>query len=159
MGNNDLVIQIAGQFVSIVVAVIGSAGFWSYITNRKSKKSGVKEQINTIVVDIEHIKKAQEESEKYRKEREEREATKAKKDQEREEMEKVALLNLMQDALLKNAKECMTLGYYDMERRRVYKAMYETYTNDYFQGDGVIHDLQPIMEKLPMEPPVKKQSK
>ena len=43
----------------------------------------------------------------------------------------------------------MEKGYYTKEEREVYGAMYECYVADPFNGNGVMHQLQPKMVALP----------
>jgi hypothetical protein len=71
-----------------------------------------------------------------------------------------SLTGILRERLLENYKHCMEKGYYTKEEREVYGRMYECYTQDPFNGNGVMHQLQPIMVALPWtEEEAKKKSK
>lgn len=64
-----------------------------------------------------------------------------------------ALTGLMRERLLENYYNCIRKGYYTKAERETYGAMFKCYTSKYFDGDGVIHDLEPIMKALPWTDP------
>jgi len=60
-----------------------------------------------------------------------------------------SLTGILRERLLENYNKCIEKGYYTKEEREVYGQMYECYINDPFRGNGVMHQLQPIMQDLP----------
>lgn len=61
----------------------------------------------------------------------------------------VSLCGMMRERLLDNYKRCIKKGYYTKEEREIYGEMFTCYENPPFNGDGVMHDLRPIMKALP----------
>ncbi len=110
-------------------------------TKVDSISSGMQDIKNDILI----LQKANEETIKYRELRD-------KHDKESARVQKAAIQSLtaiLRERLLDNYHHCMKKGYYTKEEREVYGEMFECYTQDPFNGNGVMHDLQPIMKSLP----------
>ena len=60
-----------------------------------------------------------------------------------------SLMGILRERLVENYHRCQEKGYYSKEEREVYGKMYECYTQDPFNGNGVIHQLQPVMQSMP----------
>ena len=156
--------------------VFGGAGFWEFLkTKFQAKREDKKaedtsnEQITKMANqvtemytqmpmltsdmrelkdDLSLLQKANEETIKYREARDQR-------DKEAEVVQQAvieSITGLMRDRLLDNYRRCIKKGYYSMEEREIYGAMFDCYEKPPFSGDGVMHDLRPIMKKLPMNP-------
>ena len=95
--------------------------------------------------DLEVLQKANEATVKYREMRD-------KQDKEAAIIQKAiiqSLTGILRERLLENYNRCIEKGYYTKEEREVYGQMYQCYINDPFRGNGVMHQLQPIMQDLP----------
>ncbi|MBO4542793.1 MAG: hypothetical protein J5725_06370 [Bacteroidales bacterium] len=153
--------------------VFGGAGYWEYRRAKmqkkwddESKKNGVENKIDTVAQglvaltktvdsmsddllqiksDIELLEKANQVTVEYRETRDKRdkEALKA------QEAVIDSLKGLLRERLLDNYYKCIEKGYYTMEERETYHALFECYTREPFRGNGVMHDLQPILVQLP----------
>ena len=153
--------------------VFGGAGYWEYRRAKmqkkwddESKKNGVENKIDTVAQglvvltktvdsmsddllqiksDIELLQKANQVTVEYRETRDKRdkEALKA------QEAVIDSLKGLLRERLLDNYYKCIEKGYYTMEERETYHALFECYTREPFRGNGVMHDLQPILVQLP----------
>ena len=161
------------QVVVTAGVIFGGTGFWQWKQekDRAKREAANKEQsigpkvdtltttinelstkVDTISSGMQDIKndililqKANEETIKYRKLRD-------KQDKESALVQKAtiqSLTTILRERLLDNYHQCMKKGYYTKEEREVYGEMFECYTQDPFNGNGVMHDLQPIMKSLP----------
>ena len=161
------------QIVVTAGVIFGGTGFWQWKQekDRAKREAANKEQsigpkVDTITTtinelstkvdnissgmqdiknDILILQKANEETIKYRELRD-------KQDKESAMVQKAAIQSLtaiLRERLLDNYHQCMKKGYYTKEEREVYGEMFECYTQDPFNGNGVMHDLQPIMKSLP----------
>ena len=158
------------EVIVALAAIFGGAGFWQYKQtqlqaklNKESKESGVEKKVDTLIDtvsvldnkvdeqtkaikdDITLLQKANEETAKYRETRDLQDKTAAKV----QEAIIHSLMGILRERLVENYHKCMDKGYYTQEEREVYGKMYECYTQDPFNGNGVIHQLQPKMANLP----------
>ena len=154
-------------------AIFGGVGFWSWIQSRdqakrdaESKKTGVENKVDTLnnqftvfnakvdamSEDMQDIKKdivllqeANEETAKYRELRDARdqEAIKA------QDAIIDSLRGLLRDRLLDVYKQCIAKGYYTKEERETYGELFRCYESKPFDGNGVMHQLRPIVQALP----------
>lgn len=131
MDYTTIIVQALISFATI----FGGAGFWSWLSQKKAKK-------NDIVTDIKEIKDFLEQEKKNSK-------------KQNFEIEAIieSLTALMRERLLDNAHKCIAKGYYTEQEREVYHAIFSIYEKEPFNGDGVIHQLQPILVELPMKDP------
>ena len=83
----------------------------------------------------------------HRSEMEEAQEKEAKKKQEKEDM---ALLAIMRTMLKDNADKCFEKGYYSVEEREIYSALYKVYKE--YGGNGVIDEMGNRLRPLPYEP-------
>ena len=158
------------QSLITIATIVGGAGFWElrkakFQAKREDKKEEadygkkfdkISEQLTSVSNDVQDMKKdlallqeANEATVKYRELRDSR-------DQEALEIQEAiieSITGLMRDRLLDNYRRCMKKGYYTMEEREIYGKMFECYEKPPFRGNGVMHDLRPIMKALPLEPP------
>ena len=74
-----------------------------------------------------------------------------KKAIEQREAERAIVLAMARTMLLDNYEKCMNKGFYSIEERAVYGALYQNYAND--GGNGVIEEIAPRIRALPIEPP------
>lgn len=161
------------QSLLTIGAIFGGAGYWQYRQTKlqakrdeESKKNGVEKKVDdlsgnvlevnnkvdTLTEDMQDLKKdlillqqANEATVKYRKYRDEQD----KVDSRDRKAIIGSLCGMMRERLLDNYKRCIKKGYYSKEEREIYGAMFECYENEPFNGDGVMHDLRPIMKNLP----------
>lgn len=161
------------QLLVTAGAVFGGAGFWQWMQSKdqakrdaKSKESGVEKKVDdltdtvtdlnqkfdTISVDMKSIrediallKKADEVTKNYIESRDKQD--KAAMEARQAIIE--SLTGLLRDRLLEAYKRCMKKGYYTAAERETYGALFKCYESEPFRGDGVMHDLQPIIKKLP----------
>lgn len=154
--------------------VFGGAGFWEFVKTKFQAKREDKQtentventvndisdqvtilvaQMTTVTDDMQEFKKdlallqeANKETVKYRELRDQ-------KDKDAVRIQKAvieSITGLMRDRLLDNYKRCIKKGYYSMAEREIYGRMFDCYEGEPFNGDGVMHDLRPIMKSLPM---------
>ena len=164
------------EFIVALAAVFTCTGFWElkkakFQAKREDKKeeanydkkfdkiseqlTSVSNKVDVLSDDVQDMKKdlallqeANEATVKYRELRDSR-------DQEALEIQEAiieSIKGLMRDRLLDNYRRCMKKGYYTMEEREIYGKMFECYEKPPFRGNGVMHDLRPIMKALPIEP-------
>ena len=161
------------QLLVTAGAVFGGAGFWQWMQSKdqakrdaKSKESGVEKKVddlNDTVTDLNHkfdiisedmksireditlLKKADETAKDYIESRNKQD--KAVMEAQQAIIE--SLTGLLRDRLLEAYKRCMKKGYYTAAERETYGALFKCYESEPFKGDGVMHDLQPIIKKLP----------
>ena len=119
------------------------------VTSVDSKVDFLAEDMQDLKKDLILLQEANEATVKYRELRDSR-------DKEALEVQEAiieSITGLMRDRLLDNYRRCMKKGYYTMEEREIYGKMFECYEKPPFRGNGVMHDLRPIMKALPIEPP------
>lgn len=161
------------QTLATAAAVFGGVGFWQWLMSRdqakrdaESKKTGVENKVDALnnqftvfnakvdamSEDMQDIKKdivllqeANEETAKYRELRDARdqEAIKA------QDAIIDSLRGLLRDRLLDVYKQCITKGYYTKEERETYGELFRCYESKPFDGNGVMHQLRPIVQALP----------
>lgn len=125
------------------------------VTEVSTTVTGVSGKVDVLSKDLQDLKKdlillqeASEETARYRELRD-------KKDKEALEVQSAiieSIKGLMRDRLLDNYRRCMKKGYYTMEEREIYGKMFECYEKAPFRGNGVMHDLRPLIKALPIEP-------
>ena len=161
------------QIIVSAGVIFGGTGFWQWKQDKDrakrdaiSKESGVEKKVDTLSQDVallaekvdtisegmQEIKRdiillqqASDETKKYREIRD-------KQDRDAAVIQRAiiqSLVGILRERLLENYKKCIRKGYYTKEEREVYGKMFECYTQDPFNGNGVMHDLQPIMKALP----------
>ena len=161
------------QSLITIGVVFGGAGFWQYKQAKlqakrdaESKETGVERKVDTLTdtvdslnnkvdhltsnvselrSDIELLQIANEETIKYRN---------ARDNADRETLQERraivdALRGMIRDRLLDVYKQCMKKGYYTKEERETYGELFSCYENAPFDGNGVMHQLRPIMQALP----------
>lgn len=161
------------EVIIALAAIFGGAGFWQYKQtqlqaklDKESKETGLEKKVDTVIdtvstldhkvdnqtneikeikEDIILLQKANTETVKYREARELR-----------DESDLIAqraiidsLTGILRERLLENYNRCIKKGYYTLQEREIYKEMFRCYTQAPFNGNGVIHELQPIMQALP----------
>ena len=118
---------------TIVGSILASSGLWAVIQTLIAKKTGKEQDLKDIKAQLAELKQDNVASHTYQD----------------------AMINaqrdLMRERLLDAYYRCMDQGYYSKEQRETYGALFERYTQSPFNGNGVIHDLQPIMKNLPWE--------
>ena len=82
--------------------------------------------------------------------REER-AEDKKREHEQRDAEHAMLLAMARTMLLDNYEKCMDKGFYSLDEREVYSALFEQYVKS--GGNGVITAIAERIRKLPTEPP------
>ena len=166
-------IPVIVQVLATAGVIFGGAGYWQYRQAKEqakrdaqSKENGVEKKVDTLIenvttlnetvsqlnTDIKDVKddilllqEANEATVKYREFRDQQDKKAAKV----QEAIIQSLMGILRERLLENYNKCQEKGYYTKEEREVYSKMYECYTQDPFNGNGVIHQLQPVMEKMP----------
>ena len=88
---------------------------------------------------------ASEETKKYRESRDQRDEANA--EAQRAVIE--SLRAMIRDRLLDAYDKCMEKGYYTKEERETYGELFKCYESKPFDGNGVMHQLQPKMQSLP----------
>lgn len=161
------------QLLVTAGAVFGGAGFWQWMQSKdqakrdaKSKESGVEKKVDdltdtvtdlnqkfdTISVDMKSIRQDIELLKKADEVTKECIISREKQDKAAMEARQAiieSLTGLLRDRLLEAYKRCMKKGYYTAAERETYGALFKCYESEPFRGDGVMHDLQPIIKKLP----------
>lgn len=118
------------------------------VTSVSGKVDVLSKDLQDLKKDLILLQEASEETAKYRELRD-------KKDKEALEVQSAiieSIKGLMRDRLLDNYRRCMKKGYYTMEEREIYGKMFECYESAPFRGNGVMHDLRPLIKALPIEP-------
>ena len=135
--------------VTIVGSILASSGLWAVIQTLINKKSGKEKALEEIKSQLAELKRDNIEALEYRKSRELLEEKRlAAQKAERDAMIK-AQRDLMRERLLDVYYRCTAKGYYSKEERETYGALFDCYESEPFNGNGVLHDLQPIMKELP----------
>lgn len=166
-------VQIIVQSLITIGVVFGGAGFWEFLKTKfqakredqkaenasndqinkmASQMNEMSTQMTTLTRDMKDLKhdlsllqEANEATVRYREARD-------KHDKELAVVQHAiiqSLTGILRERLLENYNRCMEKGYYTKEEREVYGAMYQCYVADPFNGNGVMHQLQPIMQALP----------
>lgn len=74
-----------------------------------------------------------------------------KQEREQREAEHEIILAISRTMLLNNYERCVDKGYYSVEEREIYSALYERYRKS--GGNGVLDTIAERIRKLPIEPP------
>lgn len=166
-------IPVITEFLVMAAAVFGGAEYWKWRQAKlqakrdaESKETGAEKKLDTLsdamkeltgkvdhlTDDVTELKDdlillqhANEETVKYREVRD-------KQDKESIIVQQAiinSLMGILRERLVENYHRCQEKGYYSKEEREVYGKMYECYTQDPFNGNGVIHQLQPLMQNMP----------
>ena len=138
--------------VTIVGSILASSGLWSVIQTLISKKSGKEKALEDIKLQLEELKKDNLEALAYREEREQLESEQLAIQKAEREAMITAQRDLMRERLLNVYYKCISKGFYSKEERETYGALFKCYEQPPFNGNGVLHDLQPIMKELPWTP-------
>lgn len=164
---------IVPSILALAGAIFGGTGFWQYrqakLENKKLEEAQKRsdenkldtltdnmttltDKVDILTEDIQGLKddllllqKANEETLKYREHRD----VKDKEDTKERRAIIESLCGMMRERLLDNYKRCVKKGYYTREEREIYGEMFECYEKAPFNGDGVMHDLRPLMKELP----------
>lgn len=135
--------------VTIVCSILASSGLWAVVQTIINKKTGRDQDLKDIKEQLAELKKDNVEALEYRKEREALEESRlAAQKVERDAMIS-AQRDLMRERLLDVYYKCTAKGFYSKEEREVYGPLFSCYESEPFNGNGVLHDLQPIMKELP----------
>lgn len=156
-----------------VAAIFGSAGFWQWKQAKdqakrdaESKENGVENKVDNLIAemssltskvdpiatdlsqiksDVEILQKANKATVEYRQIRDKRdkEALKA------QEAVITSLKGMLRERLLDNYHRCKEKGYYTKEERETYSELFKCYESEPFDGNGIMHQLQPIMQAMP----------
>ena len=166
-------IPIAVQLLVTTGAIFGGAGFWQWKQTREqakrdaeSKEKGVEKKVDDLAenfkslntkvdgisIGMQEIKDdvmllqiASEETRQYRE-------SKDKRDVESSEAQQAVIESLramIRDRLLDAYDKCMAKGYYTKEERETYGELFKCYENKPFDGNGIMHQLQPKIQALP----------
>ena len=110
--------------------------------------------VSVLTAMITHkLKSWDEANARYRKEREQKEAAEAEKQRLRNEANDQLTLGMARTMLLNNYQNCISKGFYTVDQRQVYHALYEAYRRD--NGNGIIQQISHKIVELPTEPPSK----
>lgn len=126
------------------------------VSSLDDKVGDLADEIKDVKNDMILLQKANKETVKYRELRDQQ-------DQKAVRVQEAiiqSLMGILRERLVESYHRCQEKGYYSEEEREVYGKMYECYTQDPFNGNGVIHQLQPIMQNMPWtEEDAKKKNK
>lgn len=134
---------------TIVGSILASSGLWAVIQTLIAKKTGKEKTLEDIKAQLAELKQDNIEALAYRKSRELLEESRLAAQKAEREAMLSAQRDLMRERLLDVYYRCMAKGFYSKEERETYGALFECYESEPFNGDGVLHDLQPIMKALP----------
>ncbi len=96
------------------------------------------------------MKNINDDTRSYRQQRREAEEAQKKEEQLKQQKEDLALLAIMRTMLKDNADKCFEKGYYSVEEREIYSALYRVYKE--YGGNGVIDEMGNRLRPLPYEP-------
>lgn len=161
------------QILVTAGVIFGGTGFWQWKQakdqakrDKENKENGVDgkvdelstqlseltSKIDIISHDVQEIKddvtllqKANAETLKYRQFRE----TNDKKSQIAQNAVIESLKGMLRERLLDNYNKCIKKGFYSKEEREIFGEMFKCYESEPFNGNGVMHQLRPIMQSLP----------
>lgn len=136
---------------TIVGSILASSGLWAVIQTVINKKTGRDKDIKDIKDQLAELKQDNIEALEYRKARELLEEQRLAAQQVERDAMITAQRDLMRERLLDVFYKCTAKGYYSKEERETYGALFECYESEPFNGNGVLHDLQPIMKELPWD--------
>lgn len=169
----NLASMLIPAILGVVGVIFGGTGFWQWkqakdeakrlkaekestandkidnltdnVTNLAGKMDVLTGDIQELKDDLLILQRANEETVRYREHRD------AKDQSDTKERKAIieSLCGMMRERLLDNYKRCVKKGYYTREEREIYGEMFDCYEKDPFNGDGVMHDLRPIMKELP----------
>lgn len=153
--------------------VFGGAGFWDlvktkFLTKHSDKKEeknydtkfdelsdqftdlnttvrSMSDDLKEIKQDIALLQAANDATVKYRETRDKQDQINAV----RQTAVIKSLRGMIRDRLLEAYERCMEKGYYTKEERETYGKLFECYEEEPFNGNGVMHQLQPKMQALP----------
>ena len=134
---------------TIVGSILASSGLWAVIQSLIAKKTGKEKALEDIKSQLTELKQDNIEALEYRKSRELLEEQRLAAQKVEREAMLSAQRDLMRERLLDIYYRCIAKGFYSKEERETYGALFECYEKEPFNGDGVLHDLQPIMKALP----------
>lgn len=120
-------------------------GLSGQFTELSDKFDFLAEDMQELKKDIILLQKANEETVKYRELRDAQD----KKALKAQEAVIESLKGLLRDRLLDVYKQCIAKGYYTKEERETYGELFTCYESEPFDGNGVMHQLRPIMQALP----------
>ena len=161
------------QSLLTIGAIFGGAGYWQYRQTKlqakrdeESKKNGVEKKVDDLAenfkslntkvdgisIGMQEIKDdvmllqiASEETKQYRESKDQRDAANA----EAQNAVINSLRAMIRDRLLEAYDRCMAKGYYTKEERETYGELFNCYENKPFDGNGIMHQLQPKIQALP----------
>lgn len=134
---------------TIVGSILASSGLWAVIQTLINKKTGKEKALEDIKSQLAELKQDNIEALEYRKARELLEESRLAAQKEEREAIITAQRDLMRERLLDVYYKCTAKGFYSKEERETYGALFDCYESKPFNGNGVLHDLQPIMKALP----------
>lgn len=134
---------------TIVGSILASSGLWAVIQSLINKKTGNEKTLEDIKSQLAELKQDNIEALEYRRSRELLEESRLAAQKAEREAMITAQRDLMRERLLDVYYKCTAKGYYSKEERETYGALFECYESEPFNGNGVLHDLQPIMKELP----------
>jgi len=115
------------------------------ITDLNTKLDTMSDDLRHIKHDIELLEDARLETVRYRELRDKQDKAAIKAQQ--------GVINslkgILRERLLDNYKKCVKKGYYSKEEREIFGEMFQCYESEPFNGNGVMHQLRPIMQGLP----------
>lgn len=96
------------------------------------------------------MKNINDDTREYRQQRKALEEEHKKEAQLKQQKEDLALLAIMRTMLKDNADKCFDKGFYSVEEREIYSALYKAYKE--YGGNGVIDEMGNRLRPLPYEP-------
>ena len=96
------------------------------------------------------MKNINDDTRQYRQQRKEQEEALKKEAELKQQKEDLALLAIMRTMLKDNADKCFDKGFYSVEEREIYSALYRVYKE--YGGNGVIDEMGNRLRPLPYEP-------
>lgn len=96
------------------------------------------------------MKNINDDTRQYRQQRKDQEEVLKKEAELKQQKEDLALLAIMRTMLKDNADKCFDKGFYSVEEREIYSALYRVYKE--YGGNGVIDEMGNRLRPLPYEP-------
>lgn len=115
------------------------------LTSLTTKIDEMYHDVQEIKDDITLLQRANAETLKYRELREKND----KKAQIAQNAVIESLKGMLRERLLDNYNKCIKKGFYSKEEREIFGEMFKCYEREPFNGNGVMHQLRPIMQALP----------